>query len=42
MLLVASGLSYFCARTPWRRLRRRWLPGMLLLGFGAGIAFNPC
>ena len=37
----AAGAAALRARAGRRELRRRRAPGMILLGFGAGIAFNP-
>jgi len=41
MLLVAAGLAYFARAPLGGDFFLDVLPGMLLLGFGAGIAFNP-
>jgi len=41
MLLVGAGLAYFARAPLGGEFFVDVLPGMLLLGFGAGIAFNP-
>jgi hypothetical protein len=41
MLIVAAGLAYFARAPLGGDYVVDVLPGMLLLGFGAGIAFNP-